>query len=280
MGYKGRLFNREGVFYCGDYLDGDIYPVFQQAGKRRKRCKPTSEIQERLNQKNAEKTLTRTVHMNFDENDLALHLTYRKGVEPADEAEALRNVQNFLRRAKRRYRKTGIELKYVYTTEYGKKNGRVHHHLILTGGIDRNALEELWGKGYANSKRLQFEDDGVTGLAHYMTKDKRRNARFHSTSREEGKERCFYRRWSGSRNLLHPEPSVIDGQLSFDDIGEITEAIDEKAAHKFFEKRYPGYVLTEAYYVRNSVNRGVYIHFEMRRRREDEYPGRRRGART
>ena len=32
----------------------------------------------------------------------------------------------------------GLELKYVYTTEYGRKSGRVHHHLVINGGIDRS----------------------------------------------------------------------------------------------------------------------------------------------
>ena len=47
--YTGRTFNRESVYVCGDYMDGDIYPVFQAPGKRRSRCKPTSEIQQRKN---------------------------------------------------------------------------------------------------------------------------------------------------------------------------------------------------------------------------------------
>ena len=83
--YTGRTFNRESVYVCGDYMDGDIYPVFQAPGKRRSRCKPTSEIQQKLNQKNAEKKLTRLVHSNFTEDDIALHLTYRPGEEPQTE---------------------------------------------------------------------------------------------------------------------------------------------------------------------------------------------------
>ena len=51
--YRGRYFIRESVYVCGDYMDADIYPVFQPAGKRRARCKPTSAIQEKLNQKTA-----------------------------------------------------------------------------------------------------------------------------------------------------------------------------------------------------------------------------------
>ena len=62
--YKGKTFNREQVYVCGEYMDADIYPVFQKPGTRRKRCKPTSEIQAKLNQRNAEKKLTRLVHNN------------------------------------------------------------------------------------------------------------------------------------------------------------------------------------------------------------------------
>ena len=121
--YTGRTFNRESVYVCGDYMDGDIYPVFQAPGKRRSRCKPTSEIQQKLNQKNAEKKLTRLVHSNFTEDDIALHLTYRPGEEPQTEEEAQHILSNYIRRLKRRYAKLGLELKYISCTEYGKTNG-------------------------------------------------------------------------------------------------------------------------------------------------------------
>ena len=248
--YKGKTFNREQVYVCGEYMDADIYPVFQKPGARRKRCKPTSEIQAKLNQRNAEKKLTRLVHNNFTENDIALHLTYRNGEEPENEADALRVLGNFIKRLKRRYKKAGKELKYISCTEYGKKTGRVHHHLIINGGYDRDEIEKLWGRGYANSKRLQFEEDGVTGLAHYIAKDKH-----------------FFKRWNQSRNLDIPEAAQYDGQLNMDDIAEIKEAIDSKSAYQYFEERYPDFELVEAVYTQNNINRGIYIHFEMRRRR-------------
>lgn len=248
--YKGKTFNREQVYVCGEYMDADIYPVFQKPGARRKRCKPTSEIQAKLNQRNAEKKLTRLVHNNFTENDIALHLTYRNGEEPENEADALRVLGNFIKRLKRRYKKAGKELKYISCTEYGKKTGRVHHHLIINGGYDRDEIEKLWGRGYANSKRLQFEEDGVTGLARYIAKDKH-----------------FFKRWNQSRNLDIPEAAQHDGQLNMDDIAEIKEAIDSKSAYQYFEERYPGFELVEAVYTQNNINRGIYIHFEMRRRR-------------
>lgn len=248
--YKGKTFNREQVYVCGEYMDADIYPVFQKPGARRKRCKPTSEIQAKLNQRNAEKKLTRLVHNNFTENDIALHLTYRNGEEPENEADALRVLGNFIKRLKRRYKKAGKELKYISCTEYGKKTGRVHHHLIINGGYDRDEIEKLWGRGYANSKRLQFEEDGVTGLARYIAKDKH-----------------FFKRWNQSRNLDIPEAAQYDGQLSMDDIAEIKEAIESKNAYQYFEERYPDFELVEAVYTQNNINRGIYIHFEMRRRR-------------
>ena len=248
--YKGKTFNREQVYVCGEYMDADIYPVFQKPGARRKRCKPTSEIQAKLNQRNAEKKLTRLVHNNFTENDIALHLTYRNGEEPENEADALRVLGNFIKRLKRRYKKAGKELKYISCTEYGKKTGRVHHHLIINGGYDRDEIEKLWGRGYANSKRLQFEEDGVTGLARYIAKDKH-----------------FFKRWNQSRNLDIPEAAQYDGQLNMDDIAEIKEAIDSKNAYQYFEERYPDFELVEAVYTKNNINRGIYIHFEMRRRR-------------
>lgn len=145
--YTGRTFNRESVYVCGDYMDGDIYPVFQAPGKRRSRCKPTSEIQQKLNQKNAEKKLTRLVHSNFTEDDIALHLTYRPGEEPQTEEEAQHILSNYIRRLKRRYAKLGMELKYISCTEYGKTSGRVHHHVILSGGLDRDTIEKVWGLG-------------------------------------------------------------------------------------------------------------------------------------
>jgi len=248
--YKGKTFNREQVYVCGEYMDADIYPVFQKPGARRKRCKPTSEIQAKLNQRNAEKKLTRLVHNNFTENDIALHLTYRNGEEPENEADALRVLGNFIKRLKRRYKKAGKELKYISCTEYGKKTGRVHHHLIINGGYDRDEIEKLWGRGYANSKRLQFEEDGVTGLARYIAKDKH-----------------FFKRWNQSRNLDIPEAAQYDGQLNMDDIAEIKEAIDSKSAYQYFEERYPDFELVEAVYTQNNINRGIYIPFEMRRRR-------------
>lgn len=250
--YQGRYFTRSRVNVCGDYIDADIYPVFQPAGKRRKKCKPTSEIQKKLNQRNAAKHLVHMVRSNFGSEDMAEHLTYRPGEEPGTMEEARRDLYNYIRRLKRIYKKRGIELKYISCTERGKKSGRYHHHLIVTGGVDRDTLEKAWGKGYANSKRLQFEEDGMAALAHYMVKDE-----------------TSFRRWNGSRNLCQPEPIVKDNEYTMGDVDEMREAIESRSAHQYFEARFPGYELIEADCTQNGVNRGWYISFEMRKRKEN-----------
>lgn len=249
--YRGRYFVRECVYICGDYMDADIYPVFQPAGKRRAKCRPTSETQKKLNQKNAEKKIVRLAHANFTEKDIALHLTYRENPESATMAQ--RDLYNFIRRVKRARKKEGLpELKYISCTEVGSRGGRVHHHMILSGGMDRDRLEALWGKGYANSKRLQFEEEGIAGLARYIVKG-----------------RLFYKRWNQSKNLDVPQPIVRDGAVTQRELGEMEDAIDGKGAWNYFEGRHPGWVLERADYVRNGLNYGSYIRFEMRRGRKE-----------
>ena len=160
---------RERRYHCGDYLEVAIYPVYRPAGSRCGRAKPTSEGQAKLNYINSQKELVRLLNANFTENDIEVHLTYRDEYLPGTKEEADRLLRNYLRRLKRRYNKLGIELKYVYVTEgtgfpeanaesFGGSKGsdgkRFHHHVTLSGGLDRDELEILWGFGYANSRRL------------------------------------------------------------------------------------------------------------------------------
>jgi hypothetical protein len=59
---------REKIYKCGEYLEADIYPVFHQGGgksRRKARYKPTSAMQARLNQRRAERELTRLLNENF-----------------------------------------------------------------------------------------------------------------------------------------------------------------------------------------------------------------------
>ena len=245
-GYRGRTFIREKIYTCGEYVDIDIYPVYQSPGIRRSKSKPTSEVQALLNQKNAERKLVRLIHNNFTEDDVAITLTYKSA--PANVEEAQKLLSNFLRRVKRLRTKLGLEpLKYITVTEVGKRNGRIHHHCILSGGIDRDALEKCWGLGYANSQRLQFGENGVTGLAMYFIKD-----------------RQTYRRWNSSRNLVVPQPEVRDGAITMAEMDDMEDANENGTQWEFFENKYD-FEIAEIVFVKNAVNRGSYIHIQARR---------------
>lgn len=245
---------RERRYECGGYLEVEIYPVFRKAGKRSGRAKPTSEVRARLNDRNAERQLVRLLNANFTAKDLELHLTYEDGNMPADEGEARRDIKNYLRRVKRLYKRLGVELKYIYVIE-GGDGKRWHFHITLLGGVDRDALEAAWGYGYANCRRLQFNENGVEGLAKYITKQFRLDS-------EEGRA-AYERRWSCSKNLQRPEPKERDGRFSQRQVREL--ATVEVESREPFERLYPGYYLSRVTATENQVNGGYYMHLRLYR---------------
>ena len=187
---------REKRYYCGEYLDVYIYPTYRQGRSRGKRSKPTSAAQAKLNQRHREEKLVRLLHANFTPDDLEIHLTYQQQPESPEEAQRL--LRNYIRRVQRARKKQGLPpLKYIAVTEKGSKNGRYHHHVTLSGGMDRDELEKLWGLGYANSRRLQFTESGLAGLGHYIVKSP-----------------LYARAWNASKNLIDPEPKTRDGRIS------------------------------------------------------------------
>ena len=193
---------RQKKYYCEEYLEVVIYPVYTKAKGRGKRCKPTSEIQKRLNQRHAEGKLRRLLHTNFTDADLFATLTFDDAHLPAAPEDAQKLIQNFLRRLKRKYTRLGLDAKYIYVLEYGQKHNRLHAHLVLTGGITRADLEQLWGLGSVSLDALRFDFDGLATLAKYLIKG------------GESDVRPTWKRWSGSRNLEQPTVTQADGQIS------------------------------------------------------------------
>lgn len=239
-----RTVYREKKYTCGEYLDVYIYPVFEtgpKKGRRAARRKPSTEAQKKLNQRHKQEELTRVLHANFTPDDQEIHLTYG-GEQPGSDEEAARLLRNYINRVKRARKKLGLPpLKYVAVTERGKQGGRYHHHITVNGGIDRDTLENIWGLGYANAKRLQFTENGVAGLACYITK----------SPVESGKKA-----WSCSKNLIHPEPKIRDGRISGKRARELAEKIQDSTQ---FEALYPGYLCAKAETWHNDVNGGCYL---------------------
>lgn len=236
---------REVKYRCGEFLDVEFFPVYKKSKSRRSRYGVSSEGQKLLNQKRSIRRLTRLIHANFSQKDYALHLTYSDLYMPETEEEAKRNVFNFLRRLKRFYKNLGVELKYICVTEKGKRSNRLHHHLIISGGVSRDDVERIWKMGRANTKRLQFDDNGVAGLSHYVTK-----------------QALFYKRWNASKNLINPDVAKNDYRVTRNKAHGIC-AYEDKS---LILSLYPGYDLSSVEYTVSDITGEYYAFLRLRKR--------------
>lgn len=253
------MFEREKKIDCGDYREVDIIPRTDNAekavrGKRGKRKNVTEPKQKDLNHKNARRYLVQLCNGNFGIGDLHVTLTYNSRWLPENEEEAEAVVRNYLRRIAYRRLKLGLgPLKYVLVTEYGysrekDKITRVHHHIIMNGGLSRDDVEMMWTDerinwkkagedpeyragikqmGWANADRLQVNENGIEGLCRYITKN------------PNGKKR-----WSSSRNLIRPvQHPPADSKYSKRQIENAAKSND--CGKAFFEKKFPDYEIKE-----------------------------------
>lgn len=106
--------------------------------------------QNNLNDKNAKRYFRWLVHSNFVRNDYYVTLTYNNRSLPSTVEEAKKQAKNYLRRIAHKRKKDGLDtLKYILITESKAKDGkptRIHHHILINSGLDRDALEDLWRK--------------------------------------------------------------------------------------------------------------------------------------
>lgn len=170
-----------------------------RAGKgytRGERVAPTPEKMERYNQKMAARELTRLINANFTQEDMYLTLTYRRGERP-EPAAAQKQVRKLLRGARKKAREGGAELKYILVTAIGER-GAIHHHVILSG-VDLKDLRGLWPYGGIHAVPL-YSNREYSGLALYLIEQESKGP--------TGQRGIIGRRWSGSRNLIRPEPQI------------------------------------------------------------------------
>lgn len=246
-------FIREKRIYCGkEWLEVDIVPVtnMPEAGKRK--TKESSQAQKNLNDKRSKRRFVQIANANFGEDDLHISATYNEEHLPMTLKEAEKNVHNYLDRVKRRMKRvTGQDLKYMLVTEYTPdeededKAVRIHHHIIINGGLSRDDLELMWSTtrinwnkandkeyrkkidyiGFVNCDRLQPNENGIEGLVNYINK------------RKKG---C--KKWSTSMNLEKPKEKKNDHKYSFRKLRELAKTPEDK---EVWRKQYPGYEPTK-----------------------------------
>ena len=230
------------MIYHGNYLDVQIYPVFTDSrlkGTRRKKAKPSSEVQQKLNERNSINRIIWLINNNFTTKDYALHLSYNDNYLPISFEDAEQEQKKFLRRFRYALKKIGIELKYYAATEESTIEHRFHHHLIVSGSLPIDVIAEMWGNGYIQVKPLQFDEKGVANLAAYI-------------SREKGARKSV----THSRNLKKPAERQRDGKVSQKTIRELHKHDCDVRA--FCKKQYPEYDLAEFVPYYNDVNGYLY----------------------
>lgn len=244
------MFIRENRTVCENYMEVDIVPRTltaenvasrSQRGKKQKVSRPA---QDKLNDKNAKRYLLELLNGNFTDDDLMVTVTYSDKYLPSTPDAANKCARNYLRRLEYRRKKLGLDpLKYILTTEYDMDENneytlRVHHHIVMNGGLDRDEVENIWSQrikgttqyepmGRANTRRLQADDLGYQDLTNYLTKQPKRR-----------------KRWSASRNLVTPErlpkrdfkyrPRRLEKEINTPDQGR-----------EYFEKKYPDYNIVD-----------------------------------
>ena len=248
----GRMGYRTRTIRAGRRLEVEIFPIFgrESSGRaRRAKANLTPEAVQRNNEERSKRKLILLADANFDERDVTVTLTYA-GTPPTYE-QAQADVKNFLRAVKRKREKSGMEpLKYIYTIEDNEdgKLKRIHVHLIMNGGIPREELEAIWGKGYANADRLQPNENGLEALTRYMTKQQRNR-----------------RKWAHSRNLKKPKQRTSDTKVSNARVKRL--ALDfPNSAKEIMEKLYPEYMHVKTVMRYSDVVDGAYIRCVMRRK--------------
>lgn len=243
---------REKRIYSGDILEVEVYPISIQEKKKKRRDKEKESLpkQKNLNDKNARKHLIRLLNTNFTDKDLVVHLTYTDETLPNSAEQAKKDISNYLRRIKHYRKRNGLgELKYIAVIEYkehseNEKGIRMHHHIVMND-MNRDIVEELWGKGRANCDRLKSDEFGYEALGRYMTKDPKGN-----------------KRWTQSKNLKQPTIKVNDSKYKRREVQQIAKNQGEKKA---FENLYPGYFLSGCKVEVNDVTAKTYIYIKMRK---------------
>ena len=317
------VFIREKKTDCADYREVDIIPRTEEAekatrGKRGKKRKAQRPKQKGLNDKNAKRYLVQLGNGNFHAGDLHTSCTYSVDNLPGTVEQAEKIVNNYLRRIAYRRQKMGLEpLKYILVTEYkfskdGQQLKRIHHHIIMNGGMDRDEVEMMWtGQrvnwrkadsadkkeaaayrdsveklGWVNADRLQMNENGIEGLCKYIIKDPQGKKRYSSsrnlerpeTKRTDGteKETADQNLWKSSRNLTEPQEKCNDFKYSKAKVEKLAKTPDGGLSE--FKKIYADYdiVSCEPVYYEQT---GWHIYLKMWKKKKAGKPkGGRKGA--
>lgn len=188
---------------------------------------------------------------NFGKDDYHLTLTFE---EELSGEQARRELTNFIQRLRRYYKKQGVPFKYMYVTEDKRSGSRLHYHVVLSGGVSRDEIENRWHCGWANVDRLKPDKkDGLFGLGKYLTKSKKYCDKFE-------------RSWNCSTNLKRPDVVTDDNRISKKRMRKLLDAKRNDEVKTEVEKLYKGWMLIDSDIGNNPVTGRPYARLWLIRR--------------
>lgn len=241
-----RFVREKAVKSAEKYKDVNIYQLTTEQdtfSRKRTRKKLSTPKQVKQDWKYAQQYATQLVNANFGEGDYVVDLTYDK--EPEDRERAEKDVVNYIARLERLYKRNGIKLKAFWVTGGGhpKKNEdgvtRFHHHLIISGGIDRDIVEAVWNLKNHNrvkSSRVKIRNNefGLEPRVIYMVKPA------HCSPKPNAK------RWHTCGMSRKPIEFRNDNRYDEADFYKLVKLIDEEMAKSYIERQYKGWELLDA----------------------------------
>ena len=253
---------RERTVTAGKHKEVKLYSLTtEQSPRHRKqiRKKLSAPKQVRQDWKHAKEYAVQLVNANFGKGDLLLDLTYEE--EPSDRVQAERDVLNFVNRVKTLYKKAGLPFKAFWVTGGGhpRKDGngltRFHHHLIIKGGVSREAVEDKWKNGRIKCNRAKIlqGEFGLEPRVRYMVKPS------HSAEEKNSK------RWH-SCGLKKPVETINDNRYDGADMSRLGKAIREDRAGSIIARNYKGWEAVENIVTVNPVTNLEEITIKLRKK--------------
>lgn len=249
----------------GTQLECEIYPKFDKQSEipiEYRRKKDNRKAMKNLNDKNARKYVERLINANFTDSDLWITFTYDDAHLPEDIEDALDYFKKFLRRVNYKRKKKGLpKAKYIYVTEYDPHSKiRFHHHLVMDGLMSMDEVEACWGMRSRNElRRLTADDSGYSGIANYITKQKRK---------------LNERRWNSSSGLKKPDVKIrkskprVRGSTAYRKMQSFMESFrkDNDDIRQQALKWFPDYDFIDFKIRMNPVNNYFYVWFRLKER--------------
>lgn len=158
--------------------------------------KPSSEAQQKVNDRQIVKRMGLLANANFKEDDYFLTYTFSKDKRPKDLDECREIWRKYLRALRYRYKRRGKQFKYLWCIE--SENCAIHIHFLCNNEFN---ISEFPKWSYSSSPHIKLLDDrNYHSIGEYMAKEghKKRKEQTVHTKKTMGT----------SRNLIRPEPKV------------------------------------------------------------------------